>query len=121
MSRTRCCYKRVKKNFNSELKEEFIAEVEIMSNIPCPNIVQLLGACTEGNNWTMVTEFMHGGDLHHLLHTSKKVISINRKIQIAIDICSGMAWLSGEDMKIIHRDLKPANVLLDANYKMQNC
>jgi len=105
------------KNFNSELKEEFIAEVEIMSNIPCPNIVQLLGACTEGNNWTMVTEFMHGGDLHHLLHTSKKVISINRKIQIAIDICSGMAWLSGEDMKIIHRDLKPANVLLDANYK----
>jgi len=88
-----------------------------MSQVLNPHIVLLLGACTEGN-WCMVTEFMSNGDLNHLLHESKKVIKLNKKIQFAIDICIGMAWLSGEDVKIIHRDLKPANVLIDANW---NC
>jgi serine/threonine protein kinase len=106
------------KNFNADLKEDFIAEVEIMSQVLNPHIVLLLGACTEAGNWSMVTEFMSNGDLHHLLHESKRVVKLNKKIQFAIDICSGMSWLSGEDVKIIHRDLKPANVLIDAKW---NC
>jgi len=77
-----------------------------------------LGACTEGGNWSMVTEYMSNGDLHHLIHDSGKVIKVNKKIKFAIDICQGMAWLSGEEVKIIHRDLKPANVLIDSNW---NC
>jgi serine/threonine protein kinase len=43
------------KNFNAELKEDFIAEVEIMAQVLNPHIVLLLGACTEGGNWSMVT------------------------------------------------------------------
>jgi len=106
------------KNFNADLREDFIAEVEIMSQVLNPHIVLLLGACTEGGTWSMITEFMSNGDLHHLLHESKRVVSVNKKIQFAIDISCGMAWLSGEDVKIIHRDLKPANVLIDAKW---NC
>jgi len=65
----------------------------------------------------IVTEFLEGGDLEGLLHpeegTPAKVISLDTKIGYAIDICLGMSWLMGKDVKIIHRDLKPANIMLD--------
>jgi len=64
-------------------------------------------------------EFMPKGDLHSILHNPEKELSMPRKIQFAIDICQGMAWLAGQN--ILHRDLKPANVLLDQNWTCKVC
>jgi len=105
------------KNFNQSLKEEFVAEVEIMAKVVHPHIVLLLGACTEGSNWAMVTEFCAKGDLNGILHgKDKDKVSLSKKIHIALHVCAGMAWLTGDDVKILHRDLKPANVLVDQNW-----
>eukprot|EP01126_Amoeba_proteus_P040412 TRINITY_DN430_c0_g2_i2.p1 TRINITY_DN430_c0_g2~~TRINITY_DN430_c0_g2_i2.p1 ORF type:complete len:147 (+),score=19.05 TRINITY_DN430_c0_g2_i2:67-507(+) len=95
------------KHFDSSMKEEFIAEVEIMAQVTHPNIVLLLGAATDTRPWAMVTELMTRGDLNHILHEYKGELTINRKLQFAIDISSGMAWLTGQEVKILHRDLKP--------------
>jgi hypothetical protein len=46
----------------------------------------------------MVTELMTRGDLHHILHEWEGDLSLNRKIQFAIDISSGMAWLTGKEV-----------------------
>lgn len=87
------------KKFNSSLKEEFLAEVEIMATVVHPNIVLLMGACTEGSNWAMVTEFCGKGDLNGILHgKDKDKLSIPKKIHCALDICAGMAWLTGDDV-----------------------
>jgi hypothetical protein len=42
---------------------------------------------------------MSNGDLHHLIHDSGKVVKVNKKVKFAIDICQGMAWLSGEEVR----------------------
>jgi len=94
-----------------------------MSAVIHPNIVLLLGAATDERPWAMVTELMPRGDLQHILHEmeGKDKISLNRKLQFAIDIVSGMAWLTGKEVKILHRDLKPGNVLVDQNWTCKVC
>jgi serine/threonine protein kinase len=109
---------KVLKKFNASLKEEFLAEVEIMAAVVHPHIVLLLGACTDDEKkWSMVTEFCARGDLNGILHgKDKDKLSISKKMHCALDICAGMSWLTGEEVRILHRDLKPANVLVDANW-----
>jgi len=46
-------------------------------------------------------------------------MSLPRQLQCGIDICKGMAWLSGQ--QILHRDLKPANILVDQNWTCKIC
>jgi len=107
------------------MKEEFVAEVEIMAQVVHPHIVLLLGASTDERPWAMVTELMSRGDLHHILHDEAEALAadltLNRKLQFAIDISSGMAWLTGKEVKILHRDLKPGNVLVDQNWTCKIC
>ncbi len=54
--------------FDANILEEFISEVEIMAHLLHPNILLLMGACVEShygeNNWAIVTEFMPRGDLY---------------------------------------------------------
>jgi serine/threonine protein kinase len=55
-------------------------------------------------------EYMNGGSLRKFI--AKKSKSVDRIIDIAVQICSGMeyAWCNG---KLIHRDLKPENILFN--------
>ena len=48
--------------------QEFKAEVNLMSKLKHPNIVQFLGACTDYPNLSIVTQFMPRGSLFSLLH-----------------------------------------------------
>jgi len=103
--------------------DEFIQEVGIMARLRNPNILLCMGACTEQeygqNNYAIVMEFMPRGDLHTLLHTLSIPLSLPKKMQFAVDICKGMAWLAAQN--ILHRDLKPANVLIDQNWTCKIC
>lgn len=99
-------------------KDEFLREINIMSSsqMKHPHLVLLLGACVEGR-WAMVTEYMSRGSLEDILYKSNEKLNFSKKLQFAIDICNGMAWISGRDIKIIHRDIKPANILVDENWR----
>lgn len=69
-----------------------------MAQVVHPHIVLLLGASTDERPWAMVTELMTRGDLHHILHEWEGELTLNRKLQFAIDICAGMAWLTGKEV-----------------------
>eukprot|EP01127_Copromyxa_protea_P012259 TRINITY_DN3175_c0_g1_i1.p1 TRINITY_DN3175_c0_g1~~TRINITY_DN3175_c0_g1_i1.p1 ORF type:complete len:573 (+),score=59.33 TRINITY_DN3175_c0_g1_i1:83-1801(+) len=104
---------------NEEILDSFRKEVEIMSHIHHPNIILLMAACTEPGNLCIVTELMEG-NLHDLLHRPDIRLSNLQKLNFAIDIASGMAWLhNAKPCQIIHRDLKPSNLLIDENWKVK--
>lgn len=88
--------------------DQFIREVQIMSRLRSPNVVQLYAACIEPENPCLVMEYMEHGSLYHYLKKNK--LNTLQKKQIALDIAKGMLYLHKNE--IFHRDLKSANVLL---------
>eukprot|EP01127_Copromyxa_protea_P015406 TRINITY_DN442_c0_g1_i2.p1 TRINITY_DN442_c0_g1~~TRINITY_DN442_c0_g1_i2.p1 ORF type:complete len:455 (+),score=52.36 TRINITY_DN442_c0_g1_i2:909-2273(+) len=90
-----------------------------MSQIHHPNVVLLMGACTEEHNMCIVTELLDG-NLHDILHSPDIRLSNLQKLNFAIDIACGMAWLhNAKPHQIIHRDLKPSNLLINENWKVK--
>uniref|UniRef100_A0A6B2L1A0 Protein kinase domain-containing protein n=1 Tax=Arcella intermedia TaxID=1963864 RepID=A0A6B2L1A0_9EUKA len=99
-----------------EEHSRFWLEVSIMLQIRHPNVVNIMGACTNPKNCLIVTEYLPNKDLQYMLdkcHKNKETIDPLYALKFAHDIASGMHWLHCSQPKIIHRDLKPANVLID--------
>ena len=98
--------------------EEFKREVQMLSTLSHPNIVQLMGACTDP--LAIVTPLCPRGSLWNLLHKQRVSISMQDKIYMLRDLAQGLAFLHGS--KVLHRDLKSANVLVtgrrDINLKI---
>jgi len=94
--------------------DEFIGEVRIMRKVFHPNVVMLIGACTNPEEVIIVSELMEM-DLEHYIQSPKYATEpIARRVKIAKDIALGLNWLHGVD--IIHRDLKLGNILLDQHH-----
>lgn len=94
---------------------EFAVEMNVISRLHHPNILQFLGACTARfSPQLIVMEYMPNGTLE----TANKRLHYSQKISIVQDIARGLAYLHNRKPDcIIHRDLKPNNVLLTASYK----
>lgn len=60
----------------------------------------------------LAMEFMPGGDLLLRLRKAKRPLEETVLRKIVRDVCSGLAFLHGENF--VHGDLKSANVLFDA-------
>ncbi|XP_022754851.1 U-box domain-containing protein 34-like isoform X2 [Durio zibethinus] len=98
-------------------KEEFLKEVEVLSQLHHPHIVLLLGACPE--NGCLVYEYMENGSLeeHIFQRNGKPPLPWFIRFRIVFEVASGLAFLhSSKPDPIVHRDLKPGNILLDGNY-----
>lgn len=60
-------------NITSEVKDDFIAEIEILKKIGHhPNIVKLLGCCTSKIPYLMIMELVPCGDLKNYLLDLRK-------------------------------------------------
>ena len=94
---------------------EFKQEAAIMSGLRSNYIVQLRGICL--TPYALVMEYMQGGSLFNLLHSSTILPWVIRH-RIASDIAKGLAFLhSYQPHMIIHRDLKSQNVLLTEHHR----
>lgn len=102
---------------SNEALDDFCTEMEILSKIHHPHIINFIGACLEP--LMIVTELMAGGDLEKLLlDVSGTPLSLLTRLQMAKDAALGMAWLHGSDPMILHRDVKTANFLVDENLRV---
>ncbi|XP_073132233.1 U-box domain-containing protein 34-like isoform X2 [Henckelia pumila] len=98
----------------SNRKEEFLREVEVLSQLRHPHIVLLLGACPESRG--LVYEYMENGSLedHIFRRKGRPFLSLFSRFRIAFEVACGLAFLhSSKPEPIVHRDIKPANILLD--------
>ncbi|XP_057984252.1 putative serine/threonine-protein kinase isoform X2 [Malania oleifera] len=100
--------------------EEFLTEINMISNIRHPNLVELIGCCVEGNNRILVYEYLENNSLATVLLGSKSkhaALDWPRRAAICMGTASGLAFLHEEaETHIVHRDIKASNILLDGNF-----
>ncbi|MCD7455342.1 hypothetical protein HAX54_027883 [Datura stramonium] len=100
----------------SEKKEEFLKEVEVLSQLHHPHIVLLIGACPDKG--CLVYEYMENGNLEeYILERNSKPFPWFCRFRILFEVACALAFLhNSKPEPIIHRDMKPGNILLDKNF-----
>ena len=87
--------------------KEISREVEMHSKLRHPNITQLIGYTFSKKGLLLVSEFIEGEDLEHILFDeeikSDFSISNESKKKITKEICQAIAYLHGQKFPIIHR------------------
>ncbi|KAL6853486.1 hypothetical protein ACP4OV_019515 [Aristida adscensionis] len=99
---------------------EFLVEVLMLSLLHHPNLVKLLGYCTDSDQRILVYEFMPKGSLEdHLLDLPPnwKPLAWHTRMQIAVEAAKGIEYLHEvANPPVIYRDLKASNILLDGDF-----
>ncbi|XP_014004991.1 serine/threonine-protein kinase TNNI3K isoform X2 [Salmo salar] len=91
----------------------FCREVSILCRLNHPCVIQFVGACLDDpSQFAIATQYVSGGSLFSLLHEQKRIIDLQSKLIIAIDVAKGMEYLHNLTQPIIHRDLNSHNILL---------
>ncbi|KAL8103780.1 cold-responsive protein kinase 1-like isoform X2 [Apium graveolens] len=112
------------KTLSAESKQgvrEFLTEIDIISNVRHPNLVQLIGCCVQGTNRILVYEFLVNKSLDTVLLGSKgksTMLDWDKRSAICKDVARAIAYLHEEVVPpIVHRDIKASNILLDKDFK----
>ncbi|KDO35632.1 TKL/DRK protein kinase [Saprolegnia parasitica CBS 223.65] len=99
--------------------EHFREEIELVSCLRHPNIVQFIGASWDNcSNVCMVLEYMEQGDMHNVLHSAlgRAFVWSDPLLKMAVDAVQGMLYLHSQEPPVIHRDLKSVNLLCSATF-----
>ncbi|TVU49087.1 hypothetical protein EJB05_00378, partial [Eragrostis curvula] len=113
---------------------QFENEAHHLMRLKHPNIVQLVGYCSETENVLvhhngkyvfaekserlLCLEYLPNGSLREHLSGESSGLDWDTRYRIIEGVCSGLHYLHEEwqvGTPIIHMDLKPANILLDDN------
>nr|XP_006208052.1 tyrosine-protein kinase Fer [Vicugna pacos] len=103
-------------NLNKEAREYIKGVVDnkkILKQYDHPNIVKLIGVCTQRQPIYIIMELVPGGDFLSFLRKKKDEIKLKQLVKFSLDAASGMAYL--ESKNCIHRDLAARNCLVGEN------
>lgn len=99
---------------------EFLTEIDIISNVRHSNLVELIGCCLHGSERILVYEYVENSSLDHALlgHNSERSkLNWEKRASICLGTSRGLMFLHEElEPYIVHRDIKASNILLDANF-----
>ncbi|XP_054469123.1 fibroblast growth factor receptor 1b isoform X2 [Anoplopoma fimbria] len=123
---TKVAVKMLKADATEKDLSDLISEMEMMKMIgKHKNIINLLGACTQGGPLYVVVEYASQGNLREFLRTRRPVgleywsgprqttlgsLEVRELVSAAYQVARGMAYLASR--KCIHRDLAARNVLV---------
>src|SRR5438445_9245371 len=95
------------------LRERFIREVDLSSNLSHPHIVPIFSAGEVDGLFYYVMPYVEGESLRHRL-LEERTLPLETALHIARDVADALAFAHGEG--IIHRDIKPENILLSGDH-----
>ncbi|XP_037337352.2 tyrosine-protein kinase Fes/Fps [Pungitius pungitius] len=102
--------KSCKENLSPEQKSKFLMEARILKQYEHPNIVKLIGVCTQKQPIFIVMELVEGGDFLSFLRHEGNSLKPKMLVKMTENVASGMEFL--ESKKCIHRDLAARNCLV---------
>jgi serine/threonine protein kinase len=104
---TLCVAKVINSDVAKNDKELILREIDIMTKLHHPNVVQFLGYIDDP--FILVMEYIPNGNLLERMNNIKR----KEKIIIMRDILQGLAYFHNRrPQSLIHRDIKPTNILL---------
>nr|CAD7575383.1 unnamed protein product [Timema californicum] len=119
--------KTLKENANEKERSDLVQELQVMKMLePHPNVVRLLGCCTEKDPLFVIMEFVPHGKLQSFLRSSRaerfygnlhgpsNTLTSRDLTTFVYQVARGMEFLSAKG--IIHRDLAARNVLVGENH-----
>jgi calcium-dependent protein kinase len=95
----------------SNSHQQFLNEVEVLSQLDHPNIVKIFELYEDAEHFYIVAEILSGGELFDYI-TSKRQLSEPEAAHIMYQVLSAVSYC--HQHSIVHRDLKPENLLLEA-------
>ena len=113
--------KTLKDTSNHSSLTEFAKELKVCMKFDHPNIIKLLGVCTESFEKCMIFEFMDLGSLDHCLRASNPddedfdpsrfIVSKRDFLPIVLQLARALDYLSR--LNFVHRDIAARNCLLN--------
>ncbi|KAK8490091.1 hypothetical protein V6N13_005218 [Hibiscus sabdariffa] len=102
-------------------EEHFINGVSRNGQIQHPNLVPILGFCSEGPKHVLVNKYMPNGSLDKYIFSdggNPGLFSWEKISEIVMGTARGIEFLHGRSKgDIVHLDIKPQNILLDGNFR----
>ncbi|BFG30957.1 hypothetical protein CerSpe_172310 [Prunus speciosa] len=98
----------------------FRLEVDLLSRLHSPCLVELLGYCADQHHRLLIFEYMPNGTLQHHLHSTNnhKPLDWGTRLRIALDCAKALEFLHEHAIPpVIHRDFKCTSILLDQNFR----
>ncbi|XP_008854238.1 tyrosine-protein kinase Fer isoform X2 [Nannospalax galili] len=111
--KTPVAVKTCKEDLPQELKIKFLQEAKILKQYDHPNIVKLIGVCTQRQPVYIIMELVPGGDFLSFLRKRKDELKLKQLVKFSLDVAAGMLYL--ESKNCIHRDLAARNCLVGEN------
>ncbi|KAL7548227.1 hypothetical protein ACHAWF_011514 [Thalassiosira exigua] len=96
--------------------EEIIGEAGMMAILRHPNVLQLFGCSLTAQAIWIVSELCSLGSLRQLLDDRERSLSLEARLNLALQVVEGMAYLHAQDPPIIHRDLKSHNIFVHETF-----
>jgi len=89
---------------------DHLREARIAVRLDHPNIVRVRDANEDQGRLYIVMELLTGRSLDLVIQDS--AFSIDRRIEIARQVCDGLRYAHAHEDRIIHRDIKPKNIMV---------
>ncbi|CAL9152616.1 unnamed protein product [Musa hybrid cultivar] len=103
--------------------EQFRNEIDILSRLRHPNLVNLYGCTSRSEReLLLVYEFVQNGTVADHLHGSRAsegILTWPVRLNIAVETADALAYLHAVNPPIIHRDVKTSNILLDSCFNVK--
>ena len=100
------------------LEKSFLKEIAAYAELSGPYILKIFGFTGSNQErckrYMLIMEYMARGSLSSLIKEKGDTISLRRKVDIAMNIASGMRKI--HEHRMIHRDIRPDNILVDEHY-----